>query len=179
MAADMGQMDIGDDKVGLELQRLRDNIPPVAQRQHLMPMRAQKIAKKFEIEFVVLDNEHALCHQSPAFQDRAIKPVNVRESIMRFHDADGKQDSPPDAADARTLALLALAWTLGDEKRADRLLALTGLDADALRAGVDKPAVLAAVLDFLADHEPDLIACAAAIDTTPEALIATKEMLRR
>jgi hypothetical protein len=33
-----------------------------------MPVRAQQVAKKFEIEFVVLDNEHALCHQSPAFR---------------------------------------------------------------------------------------------------------------
>jgi hypothetical protein len=34
-----------------------------------MAMRAQQIAKKFEIEFVVLDNEHALCHQSPALDN--------------------------------------------------------------------------------------------------------------
>ena len=98
---------------------------------------------------------------------------------MRPHTPDSKQDSPADDSDPGTLALLALAWTLGDERRADRLLALTGLDADALRAGVDNPAVLGAVLDFLADHEPDLIACAEAIHTTPEALIAAKHRLRR
>lgn len=79
--------------------------------------------------------------------------------------------------DATVLALQALVWTLGEPARADRLLALTGLDADALRAGAGKPAVLAAVLEFLMAHEPDLIACAAAIDTTPQMLVAARDGL--
>lgn len=94
---------------------------------------------------------------------------------MRPHPPNGKRDGP----DAETLALMALAWTLADERRADRLLGLTGMDADTLRGGLDDPAVQAAVLAFLADHEPDLVACAEAIDTTPEQLIAAKEMLSR
>lgn len=76
------------------------------------------------------------------------------------------------------LALTALAWTLSDDRRAGRLLALTGLDADTLRAGVDNPAILGAVLAFLADHEPDLIACAQSIGSTPAALIAAREVLQ-
>jgi Protein of unknown function (DUF3572) len=98
---------------------------------------------------------------------------------MRSHSSNGKQDSRADESDPATLALLALAWTLSDERRADRLLALTGLDAEALRSGVGNPAVLGAVLDFLADHEPDLIACAQAVDTTPDALIVARGLLRR
>ncbi|MDI1294354.1 MAG: DUF3572 family protein [bacterium] len=94
---------------------------------------------------------------------------------MRPDTPNGKQDS----GDPATLALLAIAWTLADGRRADRLLALTGLDADALRKGIDNPAVLGAVLHFLSDHEPDLIACAEAIDTTPAALIAAQERLSR
>lgn len=90
----------------------------------------------------------------------------------------GKRDSGPDAAQkAATLALMALGWILSDGDRAERLLALTGLDVDALRAGIDEPAILGAALAFLADHEPDLIACADAIDTTPAALIAAQEQL--
>ena len=58
-------------------------------------------------------------------------------------------------------------------------LALTGLDSDTLRAGIDNPAILGAVLAFLADHEPDLIACAEAIDTSPDTLIAAQERLSR
>jgi len=95
---------------------------------------------------------------------------------MRPDTTNGKQDSGPDAA---TLGLMALVWTLSDGQRADRLLALTGLDVDTLRAGIDDPAILSAVLAFLADHEPDLIACAQAIDTTPAALIAAQEKLSR
>ncbi|WP_150293038.1 DUF3572 domain-containing protein [Sphingobium estronivorans] len=89
----------------------------------------------------------------------------------------GKQHSPSEDREPSVLALMALAWTLADDRRADRLLALTGLDAETLRTGVGDPAVLGAVLGFLADHEPDLIACAESIESTPEALIAAKETL--
>ncbi len=95
---------------------------------------------------------------------------------MRPLQDNGKPDDGPDAT---TLALMALGWTLSDERRADRLLALTGLDADALRAGLDRPAILGAALAFLADHEPDLIACADAIGSSPAALIAAQERLSR
>lgn len=89
----------------------------------------------------------------------------------------GKQHSPSETREPSVLALMALVWTLGDDRRADRLLALTGLNADRLRAGVDDPAILGAVLSFLADHEQDLIACAEALDSTPDTLIAAKRAL--
>ena len=95
---------------------------------------------------------------------------------MRPDTHNGKRDS---GADPATLALMALAWIMADGQRADRLLALTGLDSDTLRAGIDNPAILGAVLAFLADHEPDLIACAEAIDTSPDTLIAAQERLSR
>lgn len=79
--------------------------------------------------------------------------------------------------DAATLSLMALGWIIADAQRADRLLALTGLDVDALRAGVGDPTVLGAVLSFLAEHEPDLIACADAIGASPQALVTAREAL--
>lgn len=79
--------------------------------------------------------------------------------------------------DPSALALSALAWTLGDGDRAARLLALTGLDAGALRTRIGDPAVLAATLGFLESHEPDLVACADAIGTTPAALVAAGRTL--
>lgn len=81
--------------------------------------------------------------------------------------------------DAQTLALLALAWALGAPDRAARLLALTGLDAHALRAQAGDPACQAAVLGFLENHEPDLLACAAALGTGPERLVAARRELER
>ena len=48
--------------------------------------------------------------------------------------------------DAVSLALQALVWTLNEPDRADRLLAVTGLDPDDLRSRVGEPAVLSAAL---------------------------------
>ena len=61
------------------------------------------------------------------------------------------------------LALEALGWALADDRRAERLLSLTGLTPDRLRNGLGDRGVQAAVLEFLANHEPDLIACAEAL----------------
>lgn len=81
--------------------------------------------------------------------------------------------------DAATLALGALGWTLGDDDRAARLVALTGLAPGDLRARLGEPAVLAAVLAFLEAHEPDLIACAEATGTTPAQLVAARAALEQ
>lgn len=66
---------------------------------------------------------------------------------------------------------------LGDGQRAERLLALTGLTADTLRAGLGDPAMLGAVLDFLAGHEPDLVAAAESLGVEPAELISARERL--
>ncbi len=76
------------------------------------------------------------------------------------------------------LALQALVFVLGDPPRTDRFLALTGLTPDALRAGVGDRVVMAAVLEFLANHEADLVAAAAALDIPPATLAAAWETLR-
>lgn len=76
------------------------------------------------------------------------------------------------------LALAALGWVLEDSDRADRFLSLTGLTPDELRAGIGDPAMQAAVLDFLASHEPDLIRAAEALAVTPEELVAAAAELR-
>jgi hypothetical protein len=57
------------------------------------------------------------------------------------------------------------------------LLSLTGLTPDALRAGLDTPAVLIAVIDFLCAHEPDLLAAADALGIEPQELAAARERL--
>ncbi|VVS96778.1 conserved hypothetical protein [Sphingomonas sp. EC-HK361] len=75
------------------------------------------------------------------------------------------------------LALQALIWTLGDASRADRLLSLTGLTPDDLRARAGDPTVLAATLGFLEAHEPDLVACADSLDTAPAALVRARATL--
>ena len=85
-------------------------------------------------------------------------------------------NTPPDA---EALALAALAATLTDERRAQRFLDLTGLDADELRSRVGDRAVLAAALGFLEAHEPDLVEVAQAIGIKPEAIISARAELER
>lgn len=66
---------------------------------------------------------------------------------------------------------------LTDEPRAERLLALTGLTPDDLRAGLGDRAVLGAVLEFLAGHEADLVAAAIALDLPPQDIAAAARAL--
>lgn len=77
-----------------------------------------------------------------------------------------------DSNRAHALALDALSWTLQDEGRAERLLALTGLDPQALRTRIGDPALLKGVIAFLEGHEPDLVSCAQALDISPLELLA-------
>jgi hypothetical protein len=79
--------------------------------------------------------------------------------------------------DPSGLSLNALAWVLSDTVRAERFLAVTGLDADGLRAAIGEPATHLAVLDFLCAHEPDLIAAAEALGMQPAELAAARDRL--
>ncbi len=79
--------------------------------------------------------------------------------------------------DSQALALSALGWLLSDGERAGRLLALTGLTPETLRGGLGDPAMLAAVLDFLCAHEPDLVAAADALGVAPQELAGARERL--
>ena len=84
---------------------------------------------------------------------------------------------PRDTIDAEAMALQALAATLADGKRADRLLALTGLSPEELRVRLGDRDLLVACLDFLESHEPDLIAVAELMATTPATLVAVRRSL--
>lgn len=81
------------------------------------------------------------------------------------------------AQNAEALALSALVWILQEQDRAERLLALTGLAPDDLRARAGEPQVLGAVLAFLEGYEPDLIACAEAIDVKPADIVSARARL--
>lgn len=72
--------------------------------------------------------------------------------------------------DAEVVALDALAWIVADPERAGRFLAVTGLEPADLRARAGTRGMLAAALGYLAAHEADLVACAAALGMPPAAL---------
>ena len=83
----------------------------------------------------------------------------------------------PAPTDAAALALTALTALLTDERRAQRFLELTGLSLDGLRGNAGQPVLLAATLRFLEAHEPDLLAVAAEIGCSPQALVRAREAL--
>jgi hypothetical protein len=85
--------------------------------------------------------------------------------------------APETNQDDAALALRALGWTLGEPDRARRLLDTTGLDPAELRARAGESAVLAAALGFLEAYEPDLIACAAALNVSPAAIVTARRGL--
>jgi hypothetical protein len=87
------------------------------------------------------------------------------------------RDRSTPTPDPAALALSALGWVLSDEDRADRLLALTGIFPEELRQRIGENEVLAAILDFVLQHEPDTLACAAALSVTPETLVAAHAKL--
>ena len=105
---------------------------------------------------------------------RPIYGTQARLTILR-------QSSSPDprisASDPQTIALGALGWLLAEEARAERLLSLTGLTPENLRASLGDDATLGAVLDFLCAHQPDLCAAADALGIEPQHIVAARERL--
>jgi hypothetical protein len=81
--------------------------------------------------------------------------------------------------DATILALKALAATMAEERLAERFVSLSGIDPPDLRRRASDPQLLAQLLSFLEAHEPDLIAVAEEIGTTPEALVAARRELEQ
>ncbi|WCL55698.1 DUF3572 domain-containing protein [Gimibacter soli] len=79
---------------------------------------------------------------------------------------------PIQTIEAETMALQAVAHIVAEDALRDRFFAITGLDADALRAGLSEADMQASVLGFLIDFEPDLVEFAASVDRKPEDVVA-------
>jgi len=81
--------------------------------------------------------------------------------------------------EADTIALQALAFILAEEERADRFLAISGMDREELvraaRAG--EPGLMGGVLDFLLDWEPDLADFCEMAGLAPEAPLRARRTL--
>ncbi len=87
--------------------------------------------------------------------------------------------NPKPSSDPAELALAALGWLLSNDERAQRFLDLTGLTPDGLRDGIGKASTHRAVFDFLAAHEPDLIAAADGLGIAPDAFMRASHELGR
>ncbi|HTH27713.1 MAG TPA: DUF3572 family protein [Sphingobium sp.] len=64
------------------------------------------------------------------------------------------RSSYPKRGDAQTIALRVIGWIVAETGRAERFLAMTGLDGDQLRAGLSGKAIPLAAMDFLLGHSP-------------------------
>jgi hypothetical protein len=84
---------------------------------------------------------------------------------------------PKNDNDSVAIALAALAATLGDGRRAQRFLDLTGIGTGELRRMAGEPRLLAALLRFLEAYEPDLVAIAEQLGLKPEELVEARRKL--
>jgi hypothetical protein len=84
---------------------------------------------------------------------------------------------PPTPTDAVALALAALAATLGEPRRAQRFIDLTGIGTDELRRRAGEPTLLAGLIRFLEAHEPDLVAVSEELGVSPEVLVQARREL--
>ena len=72
-----------------------------------------------------------------------------------------------DPAQAEALAVSALGFIAADAALLPRFLSLTGIEAADIRRAAAQPGFLAGVLQFVAAHEPTLMAFAAETGTDP------------
>ena len=80
-------------------------------------------------------------------------------------------------ADAETLAIRALAFIAADPELLPRFLAITGIEASAIRQAALEPGFLAGVLQFIAAHEPTLLRfCEDAGVPPPQVLAALRAL---
>ncbi len=70
-----------------------------------------------------------------------------------------------------------LTWLADEPDMMGRFLALTGMTADTLRRSAREPGFHLALLDFLMDHEPTLIAYCEATHTAPEDIVRAHRAL--
>ena len=79
--------------------------------------------------------------------------------------------------DPVTVGLAALAATLGDARRAQRFIDLTGIGTNELKRRAGEPGLLAALLRFLEAYEPDLVSVAEQLGAKPEDLVRARRQL--
>ena len=78
---------------------------------------------------------------------------------------------------AEEIAAIALGFIAADPQLLPRFLALSGIEPSAIRAAAQEPGFLAGVLNFIAAHEPTLLAFAEHAAINPEAVLKAMRLL--
>jgi hypothetical protein len=88
-----------------------------------------------------------------------------------------RKGQPPSRDEAEALAIRALAYLAGDNRRLARFLELSGLEPGSLRGAASSPHFLAAVLDHILGEEALLLAFARAEAIRPESIAESRRAL--
>jgi hypothetical protein len=89
------------------------------------------------------------------------------------------RDNASQREQAEEIAVAALGFLAVDSTLLPRFLALTGIEAHAIRQAAREPGFLAGVLQFVAAHEPTLLAFAEHANVRPEAVLQAMRALPR
>lgn len=79
-------------------------------------------------------------------------------------------NASPRRDEAEAVAIQALAFIASDPELLPRFLAITGIEASAIRRAAREPGFLAGVLQFILAHEPTLLKFCEETDTPPASL---------
>ena len=80
-------------------------------------------------------------------------------------------------ADAETVAVEALGFVASDPELLPRFLAITGIEATAIRRAASEPGFLAGVLGFIVAHEPTLLQFCEATGIAPSRVAGAIRLL--
>jgi hypothetical protein len=83
----------------------------------------------------------------------------------------------PAREQAEQIAIAALGFIAADSELLPRFLALTGIEPGTIRTAAREPGFLAGVLQFIAAHEPTLIAFAESTGAKPAAVLEAMRAL--
>ena len=79
--------------------------------------------------------------------------------------------------DAEAIAISALGFVASEPELLQRFLAITGIEASAIRRAASEPGFLAGVLQFIVAPEPTLLRFAEATGTPPGAVLSAQRAL--
>lgn len=99
-------------------------------------------------------------------------------TTMRYQDhSPGNRQKPPEREIAEEIAVRALVFIAANQKYLDRFLALSGIEAGAIREAAKSPDFLSGVLGFILAHEPTLMEFCAETGIEPASAASAQRSL--
>lgn len=93
------------------------------------------------------------------------------------HDSQNGLQGPAERERAEEIAVTALGFIAANDVLLDRFLALTGIEAGAIRQAAELPGFLGGVLGFILAHEPTLMQFCSETGVEPESAVGAQRVL--